>query len=380
MNPDAQTALLGDLERGFHQLEKHYAKLKTRIDGQIVRWRYAKRRAFTLRYGYLQRANIEPGKLIDMEPTPKMPYYAYGYDTQGRIVSESHFRMDELPVQCAFFEYHAGYTDLAGFKKDAMGEHYRIIRVGRLVHPDPVKPAYYAEYGEMPNGTMLHTFERYEFDERRHLLHVTERDRQGETTRREAYEYLRGRLAHVVDNTERSHPLAQYESARAEERYNSLREAARASLRQAIIDIVQGVQSTEDDPIFCMVISTEPDTIEMLLLAQSEREAWGDERLYTAHEFFDNPVEWFEINPLPEAVAQFLRQVESDGRWEDYFTLMTQAARELNDHDWSAIFEPTDDFIVFALESLDPARFEESLIASIPKEKCELLRKRGYLE
>jgi len=391
MDLNAQAALLDDLERVFHQLEGHYSKLDSRIEGQIVRWRYAKRRAFTLRSEHLRRTNITPGKLIDEEPTQEIWYYAYGYDAQGRIVNESDFRTDALPIQCTFFEYHDGYTDLAEFKKHPMTEKYRLTCVGRLVHPDPAKPTHYAEYGEMPNGRMMHTFERYEYDAQGRLLRVRVIDARGETRTVEAFTYDGDRLVRIEDNTPsltgETEPLLLYEAPRAGESYKLMRDAARASLRQAIIDGVQGFDRTraKDPRMFSMVISDmimDYESVSVFLCPQSQREGWGSSCLYADHEFREREAAYFKIDPLPEAFQRYERRVESEERWEDHDTLIQRIARDLNDHDWSTVFEPTDDFIVFVMEQRIESHeeFEESLIASIPKEKRELLRKRGYLE
>jgi len=171
MDSKAQTELLSELEHRFHQLASNYVMLDAQIERQIVRWRYASRQAFALRFDYLRRTNSVPGELRDVEPTRELSYYAYGYDAQGRIVNESYFGVEELPHQSTFFDHHGGYTDLAEFLKTPLTERYTLTRVGRLVQA--AKPLYFADYGETPDGRQAHTFERYEFNEQGRPLHVT---------------------------------------------------------------------------------------------------------------------------------------------------------------------------------------------------------------
>jgi len=433
-----QTTLFGDLERGFRQLDGNYAKLDARTEAQIVRWRYATRSAFELRYDFIRRTNAVPGTLSDTEPIQEYMYHAYGYDALGRLLNDSFFQSEDVPRTCTFYEYHAGYTDIAEFQVKLYTESYILVRVGRLVHPDPATPECYAEYAEAPDGRITRLLETYEFDvqgrpqrititrsnepgaksgaaadrmkaamdQQRTMAKMLGREaqfeeslpqfqtilndmlnRRMESTSLELYEYEGARLVRIVDQpVGGGRTSILYEAPRAGDTDASLFEAARSSLRQRVIDEIRD-ETPDDRSMFSMVISYDAvcdDSILVYLCPQAQRDEWeaqpGD-HTYASLGFLEpGTSRMYQIDELPEEYDRYVRNMRRDHRWEDIRTLMQRVAQDLNAYDWSRTFEPTDDFIVFAADYEAFEQFEEDIIASIPAAKLKLLRARGYVQ
>ncbi len=332
---ETNEAIFAELESAFRQHAKNYATLDAANAQQVIRWRYAKRAAYTLRYDYLRRTNNRPDVLTDAEPVNEDMYYAYGFDDQGRIINDSEYQSEADPVRCRFYAHYAGHTDLAEFQRDFQTRRFYLIRVAHLAYANPAKPLFYAEYALNSDQRISRAYETYTFDSagRPSVFTITESSEPGPGTAQgmqrfneifnqllassplansaalfdftmpqlrdmnigmanrhisntclHMYEYEGDRLMRIVERTpdeppDSDDPMIIYRERRPNDTDKSLFEAARQSLRQRIIDLVSTFDRShaEDTRMFCMTIHYDAALEEhftIALLPQIQREDW----------------------------------------------------------------------------------------------------------
>jgi hypothetical protein len=89
-----------------------------------------------------------------------------------------------------------------------------------------------------------------------------------------------------------------------------------------------------------------------------------------------------ELTRLFGEVYELLAESEDDDHMPHLRELARRTSKALNARNWSSLIPVTDDFVIFPADGsgyFDGFDYEDDLQASVPAERIELLRQRGYL-
>lgn len=209
----------------------------------------------------------------------------------------------------------------------------------------------------------------------------------------EIYEYDGDTLQRIVARGANppggSREEVRYEAPREGETEDALFEAARASLRKAVIDQVVQFDPAQRQQmrVYNLALSYDAvadDGVLLILGQETQRQEWEretDERSYRSliyHTLGRRSVH-IELWNLPDEYARFLRDMRRAQRWGDVRKLLVQVAWDLNDHDWSGTLLTTDDFVVYANDYEAMEDVHDELRACVPEAKLAILRAKGLL-
>lgn len=445
-----QNDLWHELQTRFDSLKDAYQRLDSQADQHITRWRYALDSAFELSADHFRRSNTIPAALVDDELVNAPMFYAYGYDSQDRVVYSAVFQMEPDPRVSSFYEYQPdGTIELVEYGHELYTTHYHLVKVARLVHPLGEKPLRYAAQTQQ-EGRAIQFLETYHYDAQGRLARVTSTqhsvprpwsnkaqqgwnkamDQQRTLARmlgtedklpqfeelvgnmlnhqvhiesEEIYEYKGDVLKRIVSRSSDAAPGSQpreriiYEAPRAGETSESRFEAARLSLRAAVLDHIHQFDphKREQTVYYNLVLSYDAVADEALSIelgTEMQRQAWEKETdEYSYESLVFHLLDWtyqsggvplqhhIVISVLPRDYERFLENSRREKAWDLVRDLLNRVARDLNDQNWEGILRTTDDFIVYAsdYEALDPVNDE--IVACVPRPKLKILRDKGLL-
>jgi hypothetical protein len=396
-------ALSDALEQRFNLVKDQFDQIDADADARITGWRYATDSAFELRAEFYRRFNQKPGTLIDDEPLDAYIYTAYGFDDQDRIICSAIFQSEDFPRIYDYYDYGDNYIDFAEFGYVWDTQTYRLSKVGRVVRSAEDRPLHYAEYSQEQGRKQLY-FEGVQYDEagritRVSCVHQGYPEPLGDSLTEHIFEYDDHTLKRIVargvarDAAPASPDYVMYEAPRPGDTPDSLFDAARSSLKSAIIEQLKGLDAAirEKGPFYNLIISYDAvadDGLLLLLNTEAQRQQWEqstDDRSYGALQLDSltgpqNAMLYAEIQHHPDDYARFLRENRRDEQWDRIRELLCAVARDLNDVDWSAHFQTTDDFIVFASDYEAMNDVEDDIRDCVPDSKLKLLRARGLID
>ncbi len=429
MSENAQEMIFNELQTRFATLKDAYQRLDAEADKQIVRWRYAEESAFELRADHFRRFNAAPGKLVDDEPTNAYIFHAYGFDAQDRIIYDALFQAEENPRTCTFYEYRDDHIELVEYGVQLYTDRYHINKVGQVSRLPGQNPTAYAEFSQA-NGQEVRLFETYGYDESGRIArvassfkstsHLTPENKRGlehgldqqrmlakmlgtgdlmpqfeqivnqalnrqmDIQTDEIYEYEGDTIKRIVaksDNAGQKSERIAYEAPLPDQTDESLFEAARTSLRSAIIE--NTVQFSGSDRLCYLIMSYDAvadDGVGLVPGFESHRSEWEAETDdHSYHSFIlDQTYHNMIMVDDPPDYARFIRIYRRDRRWDDIRKLLTQVARDLNAHVWA--LPVTDDFIVYASDHEAMRDINEEIAACVPENRLQILRAKGWVD
>jgi hypothetical protein len=450
MAKTVQDDLFDQLEARFNTAKDQFQQIDTNADMRIKHWRYAKDSVFELRVEYYRRFNTKAGKLVEDELLHELIYTAYGFDDQDRIICSAVFQSEDNPRIYTYYDYADDHIGFAEFGIVWDTQTYQLSKVGRLVKSSDDRPLHYADYAQAA-GQKQRFFEEYHYDETGRITRISavhqyrpaqftdEEQRwleyahhQQEQIARmflseeqasavlepfdeslkklgssnydivneDIFEYegqtlkrIVQRASHTLKDGSQPQEYILYEAPRPGETADMLFDAARISLKAAIIDRLKQLDAAvrQKGPFYNLIVSYDAVADDGLLLTlniQRQRALWEkstDESGYDSLALDSvrlpqDAVPHIGIWDLPEDYARFLRDSRRDDQWERIRQLVCAVAKELNDHDWRAMFPITEDFIVIAsdYEALEDIRDE--IRACVPEAKLAILRARGLID
>jgi hypothetical protein len=377
------------LQARFTALQDAYQQLDAEADAQIVRWRYATKSAFDLRVDYHRRFNEKIGTLLDDEPAYERHYYAYGYDTQDRVVYAAFFYTEEMPRGAHYYRYGKHWIEEVVFHLVHHTEDYRLSQVARLEQDTDGKPVRYTAYNVY--STPAFGGELYTYDAENRLARVDAFWQESEQIARSEYSYLYeyegDTLKRIYMPTPDGDRLC-YAQPNPDGTYDMLFEAARLNLYAYVLCFLRQQQISRR--IYMLELyfdAVAGDNLSLVVGGQTQRKEWlryTDNRTYRdLIDAIDARVEGnFLIlpSPLPASYDRFVRVMRYADNWEAIRTLHYQVAQALNRADWEGILNITDDFIVYASDylTMQSPSLHAQLHASVPPDKLQKLRAKGW--
>ncbi len=439
---DELEALRLTLAARFAALEQAFDALDAQAEADIVQWRYALRSAHALQPDYFRREGLRRGVLVEDEPAEAAAFYAYGYDTQQRIVYHAFFDIFALPRTAHYYRYADGEVEMAAYGHNTHTDSYALDVVARLVLDADGRPHLYGEH-LLLSDRVVQTLERCHYDADGRLHRIEQRIvSRGQHTQADldrlwddimAQQRLTARLLGTEDLLEQSlaaADLPQFQAAdhdhgmvqeyvydgerllrivariagqnpgpervlywaRQQETWLEPRfSAARESLTAYVLETLR--QQALAETVYVLVLAfdlTADASLTAHLGYESHRRAWQAEtappyRVYahllsTLAEVEGEGAVFVALPPpLPDGYTRFMHEMRADHQWDVIDALLTGIAQDLNRADWGGVLATTDDFIVVAGDFAALEDPHEALSESVPQDKLMLLRKRGWI-
>ncbi len=433
-----ETALFLALRDRYHTLTTDFDLLHAAVRAEISHWRYALGTAFELRADYAYRYDEheeKPGPFQSTEPGAAQVYHSYGLDAQGRIVYDATYRGETAPRSLRLYRYDGDVIECARgtLRTSVRGSLPRFSSLAMLIHHNG-RPAHYVSYAD-DWYTVTTEHEYYHYDTlgrmvgiRTHLLNWPyrasaaedwERYVEGmvETRRREAvaagvpfdddmahmyramlargshmlpidhwidemYTYDGDRLARIdayaaADGTSR----VVYEALRPGENEYALFEAARVSLRSAVLAYLRENPPDETlDVLSLEYCGSYPDALEFMFGAARQRPRSKHRTTEPRYYRFTTGDYVRMAAPMPEDCARFIRWMRRERNAGAVARLMNRVAFDLNQVDWFGILDSADDLVVIARNYDAEPDMKAVVGACLPDDKLAMLRDKGVIE
>jgi hypothetical protein len=398
--------VLTHLKQRYEGLANDYAQFDAEAEEKATRWEWASGVYHDLRPLYHKRYEIRRGQLLEGEPTKAGDVWCFGLTNDGRLVAKLTFRHHyQDPSEAEYYHYDASGVDIVRYMNThfPITESYIMGGVARL-SGGLLQPEWYAElHGMFSMANIL--FEQYFYDGER-LKQVKIRSQSGVEPDNPAHDQVH-QITYEADDL----PTVRYEDKLFPEQFRYLRnlnphtvhsalsqdaqalfEMAVASLKQRIVDVVtqEHTQLHAVQPLYCLEISYDSAVDDGFLISfgvESQRKRFMEK---TYERWFGslhldvlvptNTSKYANLSALkfPLVAAAWIEKCRDAHQWDDIRAMFSQVARELNTHNWTEIFEPTELFIVFAYDHESHDDVEPYVLECIPPEKRALWEADGW--
>jgi hypothetical protein len=366
--------------------------LDVQAEAQITRWQWASGEYYSLRPLYHERYAAPHGQLLSGEPTKAGDVWLFGFDANDRLLAIYHYRVHDEPDDADFLLYDDQGVEVVRYVNTHFGTADSFIMKGvARVQGSLSQPAWYAAL-EGTFGDVSVWYEQYQYEGDR-LVEARLQRRAGieadapthPQTHRISYG-ANGKPSVTIDDPYRRSMEAAW-GIRTET--TAAAPSVVQSLGQAAIDAVQTDQSylrgVGSFCWLCMDYDAVSDPGMMITFGsqahRAEFMASTYERSFlslVAYRSADTNLQMLIIDSLPAEVDAFIDARREDKDWGAVRDLFTRAAKALNDFDWGALLNVTDDFMVFADDREAMADLTDAILECVPEEKIELWRANGW--